>query len=127
MPMHPPRFGCAHSDAYAGSRQYRNRHSRHDGAPVAPQVELRKIVRPHDPNKAHPRAARLKSSNRTGGMGRAYLGLNIADAHLGMADKAPRRRHALGKGCGAMRFQGVGWAHQPPQLRQPKPLERLDA
>ncbi len=125
MAKHLRRFGRARCDPITGARQHPHRHPRHDLLPVFPTVKLRQIVRPHQPDKPRLRAFVLQYRQRLRGVACANMALKITDMHAWMVHDLPRRRHAPRQLGRPTILKRIARAHQPPDLIQSKPFERL--
>ena len=104
---------------------YGNRHLTRDRAPPAPAMELRKIVRPHQPYKPPFWVAPLEFAQRIKRVARTHFGFDRSDAnrraprHLpGRPDPSLQRCHAFG------RLENVAGRDQPPHLIQPQSIAR---
>lgn len=125
MAKHLRRLGCARRDPISRARQHPHRHPRHDLLPVFPAVKLRQIVRAHQPDKPRLRAFFLQYGERLCRVARADMAFKVTDMHPRMVHNLPRRRHAPRQLGRPTIFQRIARAHQPPDLIQPKPLQRL--
>ena len=107
----------------------RNGKPREDRLPIAPMPDLCEIVGAHQPDETEPRPATLKRRQRVGGEMRpeSLLEIEHADAPIG-------RGQCLGAGetIGKLahagdRLQRILRRHQPPDLVEAEPLQRLAA
>ena len=114
--------GAAEPGRKAKSRPRKNaqRYLSHDPLPIAPQGQLREVIRAHDPNKAHTRVTRLERVYCLSRVARAQPCLKIADNNAGVVKLNLSAAHALRERRGALRFKGVARAHKTPNLSQPK-------
>ena len=64
------RLGRARSDPVTGARQNADWKGLHDRLPVFPEMKLRQIIRPHEPDKPHTGVTR---SDRAGAFAKAAL------------------------------------------------------
>lgn len=89
-------------------------------------MNLRQIVRPHQPNETIGRAARYQFFKGIGSIPRAKLGLDIADVNSGNGgrDGASGIHAFLKRGHAVGRFERILRRHQPPHFIQPQHLER---
>jgi hypothetical protein len=113
--------------AITRARENDNRHPPGDGAPALPLMELRQIVRPHQPQEPDMGIALLQPRDCVDGVNGAQPLFDCADPDR----RAPRhrarrcqagieRRHARPG------FEWVLRAHQPPDLVEPEPPQRFE-
>mmetsp|Transcript_29324 Transcript_29324/g.56995 ORF Transcript_29324/g.56995 Transcript_29324/m.56995 type:complete len:274 (+) Transcript_29324:856-1677(+) len=118
-PAHPRR------NPVAGTGQHTHRHGVHDPLPILPQMKLRQIIGPHQPDKAHTGVTRPQPDQRLRSVPRAKPRFDIRHLHPGMlhhgsgVGQTPRQRGR------SLCFQRVTGADQPPHMGQTKPFHRL--
>lgn len=115
---------CQGDRIISRTRDHRNRHLSRNRAPVLPAMELRKIVRPHDPYEASPGITPPDRTQRIDSETRAQLALDGGGADA----RAARLPHCRGqprleRSHARHRLQHVAGRDQPPHLVQP---ERAD-
>lgn len=88
-------------------------------------MDLRKIIRPHQPDKAHARIARAQRCNRLRRISCAQMGLDVRHVHVRMPHQITRIRHTLSQRCRPLRLQRIAGRDKPPDPVQPEPLQRL--
>ena len=100
------------------TRDHRNRDGARDAAPVAPPVELRQIVRAHQPYEPAAGVAADEPAQRVGGKARAELAFYGGDADRGAARPRSRGSKARGEGrhVGSAVLQRVAGGDEPPHL-----------
>ena len=96
----------------------------HDIFPILPQMELGKIVGPHQPNEARTDIARLQCTNGMGSEPGAKFCLKSCDTHAGVAHHLGGRGQTLVKRCRPFVLQRIARADQPPNLIKSKPFQR---
>lgn len=102
-----------------------DRRRAHDLLPAPPAMELQEIIRPHDPDELHARAAPVQEAQRIGGVARANLRLEPHDDDARIARDLARRRNARGERGQSVRiFQRIAGRDEPPQPIEPQPRER---
>lgn len=90
-------------------------------------MQIRQVIRPHQPDKPHPRIQRLQPRQRLCRMAGAKVRFQIGNPHARVLHDLPGAGHPLVKWRWTGLFQGVPRTDKPPQLIQSKPLERLAA
>ena len=83
------------------------------------------IIGPHQPNKPNARIKRQQFAQQGGRVARAKTGLKISDFNARMRHYPPRHIQPSRHRGGAMGFEGVTGADQPPNTVQPKAAERF--
>ena len=130
---------CAPQPTHRGSREsstfiprtrdYRNRNLAGDPAPPFPLVELREIVRSHQPDEALFGESAAEFGDSIDGVARAELVLDRADADRRVA----RHPHGGGKACGegghvtALFLERIAGRDEPPHFVEPQRIEGCKA
>jgi hypothetical protein len=112
-------------DALAGASENTNRNGFDDFVLIFPKVELREIVRAHEPCEARKREFVTQRAKGFSGVACVQLGFDVGDVHAGMPHNifgaccahVHWRRSAL--------FKRVSGGNEPPDLIQIEPFQRL--
>jgi hypothetical protein len=97
-------------------------------APLAPAVELRQIVRAHQPDEAVLRVAAAKGAEGVYRVSGAELPLDAGDADRRRVRSCQRRAVAAFKRRHPLRFlQRITGGDEPPHLVHPERLQRVEA
>ena len=107
------------------SGQHAHRHRGHDPLPAVPTVELRQIVRPHQPDEPHAGIECPQPRQRLRGVAGAEPRLDVGDGDAGVDHHGLCLRQTQRQRCRALPLQRVARADQPPDAVQPEPLQRL--
>lgn len=108
-----------------GPRQHPNRHGLHDATPILPQMKLRHVVRPHQPDKPDLRIKLLHLRKRLRRVARAQLRLDICHLDPRVLHHLTRFRQAQFQRCRPARFQRIARTDHPPHPVQPEPFQCL--
>ena len=93
-----------------------------DVAPVLPAMKVRQIVRPHDPDESHARAAPGQPGDGVIGVAGANLRLEAGDDDAGMVGEFMGCSHARGERRQAVvLLEGIAGGDEPPDLVEPQP------
>src|SRR6056297_2669520 len=84
-----------------------DRHHAHDVLPALPAVELREVVRPHEPDETHARIARDQRLDGLGGEAGAEARLDIRDDDPGCVTTAFAAAMRRSSGAGPRSFSGL--------------------
>ena len=91
-------------------------------------ADLREVVGTHKPDKAGVRKPPPELGERIGRVAGSEPSLEVGDGDPGMPHQGSRTGEALLEGRHALdRLQGVLRRHQPPDLVEIEPLQRLEA
>ena len=123
---HPSRRRrIARPEPVAGARDHADRVVSGDVAPFAPQMELRQVVRSHQPDEAGARIKAPKGAECFRCTNGAKPGLDIRHQNARMPNDIARARDALLQRLRLTRLQRVSRAHQPPHASEVEPTHRL--
>src|SRR3569832_2980463 len=96
--------------------------------PIAPAVELRKVVRSHDPDKVQARSTTAQISDRVCSIARSDDGFETTHIDARIEGDVSGGRHALGKVMRrAVGLERIARRHQPPDAVELQPLDRKQA
>ena len=108
--------------------KYRNGKRLEDVLPTAPTGKFAEIVGAHDPDKMVARIMAAKMGDGIGAVAAVKAPFAIAYLNRRVAGQLTRRRQALIEGRhAALGFKRILRRHQPPQLIQCEPFDRLQA
>ncbi len=108
-------------------RHHRNRDLARNPSPVAPAVELGKVVAPHDPNEPHAWMASFQHPKRVDGVARSQPSFDCGHANRSAPRQALGRRkaHLERSHVGRIRLERIARRHEPPCFIQTKRPDRV--
>ena len=121
-------LACPSLQPVARPVEHSNRHEAKQLLPVSPAMKRDEIVGSHQPHKIDRSEAPLEKADGVDSVGAAPSAFEAGNDDPTMLRNLARCSHALAEiGQTTRLFERIARANQPPDLVQPKPLDRGEA
>ena len=104
----------------AGPGEHAHWHRIHDLPPVLPEMKLRKVVRPHQPDKAHAPILAAQGGHGLGGRAGSQPCFDVGDIDARVFHDCPTGIHPALERCRTARLERVARRYKPPDPIQPE-------